>query len=68
MRIGEVAAAYENLARRGSFQPCDHAQSGRFAATRRAEKGEKLAVADIKINAVHRSEPGRVRLLHILQP
>jgi hypothetical protein len=45
----------------GPEKPRDHVHEGRFAAPRRADDGDELAIADFEVDAVHHLQRPLVR-------
>ena len=51
--VGDIRIIEDHLARGRSFKAGDHAQGGRFAATRRAKKGNELTLLHVQIEIMN---------------
>ena len=66
-QLVDDAVADEDLTVRDVFEPGDHAQRGRLAATRRADEHEKLAVRDLQRQVMHGVKAVLVDLVDLVE-
>jgi hypothetical protein len=63
--LGDVGTAEHDLAAGRHLEPRDHAKRGRFAAPRRPEQNDELALFDIEVEPLHGPRSIGVRFLEI---